>query len=244
LKKFYFILLLFFIGKADPSFAQKNFLKGLTSGFSFFTSANFITYSTIQVNPYSSDLAEKNSIVELKGGYGYGFTLKKRVFSDNFFIGISTEYYKSTDDGLKEYLTAETNTVAGRVSETVEMIPLEITSFFNIPQALENLNIYLGGGIGFYFGNRVKKFAGYETVTISRQPMAGIKVLTGVEYMLTPKFALNLQFEFREAGFIVKSRFPNNNITIDGITYYFPQELNSKIYVDGLKISLGAGIYF
>jgi hypothetical protein len=42
----------------------------------------------------------------------------------------------------------------------------------------------------------------------------------------------------------VQNHFPINNVTLDGQTYYFQQDFESKIFVDGLKMSLGVGYYF
>lgn len=49
---------------------------------------------------------------------------------------------------------------------------------------------------------------------------------------------------FRQGEYTVKSVFPVSSITANGNTYPLEQNLNSKIFVDGLKLSLGLAYNF
>jgi hypothetical protein len=239
-------ILLFFviINFHSDIYPQDIFLKNIFKDFSITTSLNYVSSATILLDPGNPDLIERNSTASLKGGYGYGVSLKKRIFGDDIFLGISTEYIKITDDQLTTILENDYDFERVRVTETLEMFPIELSVYFNIPRFVDNLNVYLGGGFGFYFGNRTRKMVGMETTTISKSPMFSLNVLFGTEYFIDKNFSLNLEMKVRDGKYKVRSRFPIDNVTLDEQTYYFTQDFESKIFIDGLKMSFGIGYYF
>jgi hypothetical protein len=225
-------------------YSQNSFFKNILHDFCITPSFNYVSSASILLNPYNSDLIEKNSTAELSGGYGYGVTVKKRIFGDDIYLGVSTEYIKIKDDQLTTTLDNDEAYEKVWVTETLEMIPIELSLYFNIPQFVDNFNVYLGGGAGIYFGNRTRKMVGMETTTLSKTPMFSLIVLFGMEYFVSNNMSLNLEMKVREGKFRVKNHFPTDNVTLDGETYYFDQDFESKIYVDGLKVSFGLGYYF
>jgi hypothetical protein len=238
------ILLFIVLNLHSDIYPQDIFLKSIIHDISISASMNYISSASIMLDPGSSDLIERSSAVNLKGGYGYGVTLKKRIIGDNIYLGISTEYIKIKDDQLTIILENDYNFVRARVTETVEMIPLELSVYFNIPRFVDNLNVYLGGGAGFYFGNRTRKMAGMETVTLSKSPLFSLNVLFGTEYFIGKNFSLNLEMKVRDGKYKVHSQFPVGSVTYENQTYYFDRDFQSKVFIDGLKISLGVGYNF
>jgi len=233
--------LIFFITVSGN--AQNIEMKNIFRGFSLNISMNYVSSGTILLNPSSTDIFERNSTLEFRGGYGYGATLKKRIF-DDIFIGISTEYLKIQDDQLVAILENEEDYVRARLTESVEVIPVEVSAYFNIPRFVNNLDIYVGGGAGFYFGNRTEKMLGMETSTISKTPLFSLNVLFGAEYFIDKNVSFNLEMKVRDGKFRVHNQYPTNKFTYEGQTYYFERDLYSKIYVDGLKMSVGMSYYF
>jgi len=211
----------------------------------FAVTGNYVTSATIQLNPFLNDPLEQYFSQDLKGGYGFGFSVKKKFFWDNFYVGLSTEYIKITDDGLSQYIyNNDTNYLNVRVTESVWMVPVELSAIFDLPPITENLKIFLGGGFGLYFGDRKRKMILFETETINRYPKFNLQVLCGMEYRLAKNVSGIFQVCFRQAQFNIHSKFPADRFTYLGYDYYFVQEYNSKIYFDGLKLSLGLGYNF
>lgn len=233
------LILLFILLIGGKSYSQ-DFIKDLK----IILTANYITSATIQLNPFTTDIIEKNSSVSLKGGYGYGFIIKQKLFRTDLEIGLSSEYIRIEDNELVETLEQDTSIIRGRVTETVEMIPIELTLYFSLPEVLKNLNIFLGGGGGIYFGDRTRNFAGMTTTTEYKKPMSGVLVLVGVDYRLHKNLSIYFETRFRQAGYRVRSVFPRNYVIYQGIPYYFNPVLDSKIFIDGLKLSLGVGVNF
>lgn len=236
--------LIFLLFDCPRMFSQELFPVKVFKDFSIHTSLNYVSSATIMLNPYNSDIFEKNSSEEINGGYGYGVTIKKRIFGDDIFLGVSTEYIKIRDDQQSMLLENYEDYERVRVIETLEMVPVEFSLYFNIPKVVENLNVYLGGGAGFYFGSRTRKMLGMESTTISKSPMFSLNVLFGAEYFLDKHFTLNVEMKVRDGKYKVHSTFPTDRVVLDDQMYYFSKDFESKIYIDGLKMSLGVGYYF
>ena len=220
-------------------------LKINSENFQISVLGNFVSSATIELNPFSNNSIDKFASEDINGGYGFGFSIKKRLFSENFYISLSTEYIKLNDDQNSEYLYYnDTNFLKVRVYETIWMVPVELSVLFDIPSISDELKIYLGGGIGVYFGDRIRRIINFETETISRTPKLNLQVLCGMEYRLTKYLSAILQVNFRTAQFNVQSRYPADRFTYQGYDYLFAKDINSKIYIDGLKVCLGLGYNF
>lgn len=207
-------------------------------------SLNYVSSATIQLAPYSSDIVERNSSLDISGGYGYSFSLKTKILRNDLFLGITAEYIRIQDNNAVLTLEGDTSIARIKLSETITAYPVELTAYFNVPSFQENLNIYLGGGVGLYSGNRVRKIAGFESETISKSFGLSLVVLSGIEYYFEKNFMTFMEMRFRDGEYDVKSKFPLSFITVNGASYPLGKEMNSKIFLDGLKISFGLGYRF
>ncbi len=244
MKNFVFIIAaLIFINFSDAH-SQKISGVDLGSGYSIMPSVNYVSSASIQLNAFSADLFEKSQTEELVGGYGYGVSIRKKFFREDLSFGITTEFLKIFDDELTQTFESDSNRVRTRVSEELWMLPVELTGYFNVPKFTEDLNIYLGGGVGVYFGDRKRTVGNLQSKTISRQSSFSFVILSGIEYLFTNQIAGVFEVRFRQGEYKVKSEFPATSITINGNTYPLEKNLNSKIFVDGLKLSLGVAYNF
>lgn len=211
----------------------------LGSGWSISASGNYVSSAMIELNPFSPDIFERNQSIETLGGYGYGLSLKKRILGRNLWLGISAEYVRIKDDELVEVLENDTSFIKVRVTENLEVLPVEFTFYFNIPTGSETFNLYIGGGLGIYFGDRVRQMLGYQSTTVNRSSFLNIIVLSGFEYFLEKNLSVYLESRFRQGKYRVESTFPISYVTLEGITYPVQDRLNSRIFLDGVKIALG-----
>lgn len=214
------------------------------NGFSIIPYVSYVSSATIQLYPYSNNLAEKSQIDELTGGYGYGFTVRKKLFREDLTFGISVEYTNIKDESLVQTFMNDSLTVRARVTEELTVIPVEFTGYFNLPDFSEDLRIFLGGGLGVYFGDRKRTVLNIESKTVSKKTGFSIVVLSGMEYKFSKQFSGVFEVKFREAEYKVKSEYPVSEIKINGVIYDLDRDLNSKIFVDGLKLSLGISYNF
>ncbi len=207
-------------------------------------SLNYVSSATIQLAPYSADLVERNSTLDISGGYGYSFSLRTKLFRNDLFLGVTAEFIKIQDNDAVLTLEGDTSVARIKLTESITAYPVESTAYFNVPSFQENLNIYLGGGIGLYSGDRKRKFLNYESETISKSFGLSLVVLSGIEYYFEKNFMSFMELRFRDGEYDVKSKFPLDFVNINGVSYPLGKEINSKIFLDGLKVSIGLGYRF
>ncbi len=239
-----FLTLILFLVCPFYAYPQKvpGFLSG--KGLSIIPQITYVSSASIQLNPFSADLSKRTQTEELSGGYGYGLTIRKKMFRDDITFGISAEYMKIKDRELVQLLNNDSSTVRVRVSEELTVIPLEFTGYFDLPDFSENLRIFLGGGVGVYFGDRKRSILNVSSSTISKKIGFSLVVLSGMEYKISDEISGVFEIKFREAEYKVKSEFPVSGIVINNVNYEFDKELYSKIFVDGLKLSFGISYNF
>lgn len=237
------LILCFFAGRS--AFAQNEYSgSGIERDFSISSTLNYVSSASIQNNAFSSNVIERNTFTEVKGGYGYGFSLRKKLFRDDLSFSITTEYVKIVDEEQIQFLQEGDEIVRARATETLWMVPVEFSGSFILPRITENLIVYLGGGIGMYFGNREREFLNLKTETISKQSLLNLHILSGAEYFFENSVSAVFELRFREGQYEVNSAFPTDNVVVDGTRYFFQKDYNSKIFIDGLKVSLGISYYF
>lgn len=207
-------------------------------------SLNYVSSATIQLAPFSSDLVERNSSLDISGGYGYSFSIRTKLFRNDLFFGVTAEFIRIQDNNAILTLEGDTSIARIKLSETITAYPVEFTAYFNVPSFQENLNIYLGGGVGLYSGDRKRKILNFESETISKTFGLSLVVLSGIEYYFEKNFMSFMELRFRDGEYDVKSKFPINSLNINGISYSLGSEMNSKIFLDGLKVSIGLGYRF
>ncbi|MBM4157570.1 MAG: hypothetical protein FJ216_02180 [Ignavibacteria bacterium] len=244
MKKFFLKIIFILIFMSGISYSQENFLGKIFKDIEITPSFNYITSASIQLNPYSSNPVESNTVIDLNGGTGFGITLKKGIYKDYLYLGLSSEYVKIIDDNQVQYLFTYDDFKLAKATETIWMVPLEISLYFNVPSFTEDLNIFLGGGAGIYFGDRIRKFYNLETKTNSSRQILNIHTMFGLQYCLSDNFFAAFEVKFRQGEFEVNSSFPTGAVYINNEYYFFEQNLNSKIFFDGLKLSFGISYKF
>ncbi|MDQ3021915.1 MAG: hypothetical protein M3R36_15280 [Bacteroidota bacterium] len=241
-----FLITLFIFPLFFPSNikAQKSSEVSLGKGFSIMPSVNYVSSATIQLNAFSNDLFERSETEALSGGYGYGLTIRKKFFRQDLSFGFTAEYLKIFDGELDQSFGNDSIRVRARVSEELFLIPIEFSGYFNIPDFSEDLRIYLGGGLGVYFGDRKRTVLNIESQTISKDPGFSFVILSGMEILVSKQISGVFEIRFRQAEYSVSSQFPVSTININGTIFPLEKNLNSKVYVDGLKLTLGIAYNF
>lgn len=214
------------------------------SGFTVTPYVSYVSSATIQIDPFSSSAFDRQQTAELSGGYGYGISLTKRLFSDEIAFGISVEYARIYDEELTEIYDNGTARIRARIKEELTVIPVELSGYFDLPDFTEDLNIYLGGGLGVYFGDRKRTIINIESTTLAKDPGFGFVVMSGIGYRFSDILSGVFEMRFRQGEYRVKSRFATSFITAGGNTFEIDQTTDSKIFLDGLKLSFGLSVRF
>ncbi len=216
----------------------------LGRGYSIIPTVNYVSSAVIQLNAFSESAFERSQTEELSGGYGYGLTFRKKIFNDDLAFGLNVNYLYIYDNEIIQTFQEGESRVRARVTEELWIVPVEFTGYFNIPNFSDNIEIFLGGGLGAYFGDRKRTILNLESNTVSKDPGYSFLVLSGMEFLITKQFSGVFEMRFSQGEYTVKSEYPASAINSNGTIFQLDKNLNSKIYVDGLRLSLGVAYNF
>jgi hypothetical protein len=206
----------------------------------------YISSSGLQNNPLSADPYEKNAVIEMDGGFGYGgeLTFNPRFYDTGILLYLSTEYIKINQDDLALYFDDETNHYVIGMREHLYMTPIEAGIKWPLPINTDLLHVYIGGGAGIYFGDRTRTISYLRSTTNYTRPGFSLNILAGMEYYVARNLSANFELKFREANFDVESKFNSNTIDINGVQFELTNPFYSRLLIDGVRISMGFNYHF
>lgn len=214
--------------------------------FSLYIFATYVSSAEL-LNDINSPVAFlRDASVEISGGYGWGGELTFNPgFSDlDLSFYLSSEYLNANDDELVMRLVQDSNIVNIRVGEKYTMIPLETGLKWRLPVSTERFKIYIGGGVGVYFGDRTRTIGGQQSYSVTKKAGFSMNVLAGLEYFVSRNLSLDFEFKFREASFDNESRFNSSIITVNGNSFQIDNPIYSRFIVDGTRLSAGLNYHF
>ncbi len=208
--------------------------------FSLSVKGSLTTGSQLFPNPTSAYEFQRAQFFSLKDIIGYGVELRYRFPETDLAIALSADYLRKVE--------ASDIRVAGKLipeEDGYRVIPVELTGYFIIPISGERIGVYMGGGVGAYFGRRVWRRANVEATTIDAGNGYGIHVLSGISYRFTGFFSLNVELKFRDLQFDSVTQFPVSQTLFGSTLVTLPtQPQQSRVHTDGMIIQLGAVVDF
>ena len=205
--------------------------------FSVFLKGNLTTTGRLFPNPGATDPLVRAQSYGFADFFGYGFEVQYNIPGTNLSVGVSADVIRS----------AQSRTIIATAQHLVpsedgfRIIPIELTGYFRIPITEGSFGVYMGGGVGVYYGERQYSLAGLNAPTVSSTPGYGIHVLGGVRYHLTDHFSLSTELKFRDAHFESTNTFTQPQVRYGDIIVNLPQEpFFSSINTDGMVVQLGA----
>ncbi len=201
----------------------------------------FTTSSKLFHHPDDPDQTLRDQFLPLDDIFSIGLDLRRTLEPGRIEIGLSVEYLRKTED-----LWANVqDSVTVPVSDGFTAIPVEASGYFIIPVGTSVLHVYMGGGVGAYYGTRHYEIAGMGAATTEEDLGFGIHVLSGLEYALGPRVSLRSEVKFRDIQFRTVNQFStgsatygNSSVTLDR------QPMPSRIAIDGMTLNLGLVYHF
>jgi hypothetical protein len=172
--------------------------------------------------------------------FGYGVELRYRLPETNVAIGLSSDYIQTSVD--RPFLPVNGDAIPAHDAFT--MIPIEVTGYFIIPASTRVFDIFMGGGVGAYFGRHTISVGTTSANALSLKPGFGIHVLGGVGFKFNNWFALTAEMKFRDLQFESVNAFSGKTINYNGIRVTVPQKLDENIHADGMVFQIGAAFSF
>jgi hypothetical protein len=131
------------------------------------------------------------------------------------------------------------------VEDGYRMFPIELSGYFIIPVSTEKFKLYIGGGGGVYWGERIRNFSIASSEPVNRPLNFGIHVLSGLEYFVREQFSIRGEMKFRDPQFDTESQYTTDRITVNGLTYALStQPFKSKVNLDGIVFQLQVAFHF
>lgn len=174
--------------------------------------------------------------------FGFGLDVRMLAYSDDILIGVNIEKIKTLDQTTRlDYRNGLSYSVP--VSEGFVVYPVEISGYFLIPFSSDVARFYLGGGVGWYFGERIYSIGGAQAATLNSPSGFGIHVLTGADVRITSKIAVRGELKFRDPQFDSVNRFEETSTTYNGLKIPLDTS-SSKTRVNLNGITYGLGLVF
>ena len=138
----------------------------------------------------------------------------------------------------------DSSTQSINVDEGYELVPVELSLVYQLPFRVDPFSFFIGGGIGYYYGNHIRKPGDIYATTTSRASGYGIQTLAGTEYKWNSFFSLIAGMKFSDPQIKMTNIYNKTVGTINGHRLEVGQtQFNSKLNVDGVLFFLGTRFY-
>ncbi|MBM2846533.1 MAG: hypothetical protein HW407_1845 [Bacteroidetes bacterium] len=203
--------------------------------------ANITTASRLFTNPNSPDVIQRSQFFSLEDFFGYGLEVRYLIPETNIALGLSTDYIRTTVTQTVRISTSKSIPV----EDGYRVIPVELTGYFLIPVSGETFGVFMGGGVGGYFGRRVYKLGNTEAATTDIGRGFGIHVLGGLSYRFTEWFSLNAEMKFRDLQFQTTNQFASSTAVYNGTFINVSRApFDGRVHTDGVVFQLGTVFNF
>ena len=202
---------------------------------------NLTTRTSLFLNPNAPDPVSRAQALDLVDFFGSGIEIKYLFPRSSLAVSISADYLRFKEPNpIRVSFRTEVPAEDGYVA-----VPVEATGYFIIPASGQTVKVFIGGGVGVYFGRRQYTLAGVEAPVTGTRPGFGIHVLGGVSYHFTDWISLIGEMKFRDLQFHSTNTFQVSRIPYQGSFIAVSQTpFESSVQTDGIVFQLGVGVSF
>jgi len=201
--------------------------------------AVYTTSADIFLNPNASDLELRNKSFVLEDILNPGIDIRYRFWQE-VIVGLNIEYINKTSTAPNLTALIGNQVYTFEVEDGFKVIPIELTIHYYFPFSTESFKFMMGGGLGYYHGEFIRKFQGVELDVVQRKIALGIHVSTSMEYMIFDYLSARFEMKFRNPQYNVKSEYNKTEINYQGNIIHLPDEaFETKVDIDGLTFVLG-----
>lgn len=211
--------------------------------YGLYISANYTTESRIFLSPNASEEILREINFPVSDIYSYAVELRYRV-SKSVIIGLGTEFIQKVSKE-RDMFGFPSQLAGMEIEEGFRMIPVEGSLYYFLPFSTERFKFFMGGGLGIYFGEHIRKFADIDVRNTDREFAWGIHGRIGMDYALTRFFSLRAEMKFRDPEFEMQSEYSKDSFIHEGQQINLPSNsFPSKVNIIGMTFSLGTVIHF
>jgi opacity protein-like surface antigen len=221
---------------AANALSMQSLLWAQNHGVSIALRGSLTTASRVFTDPNSSDAFRRSQSFALEDFLGYGVEVRYQLPETNVALGLSADYIETTIGHSIPLSTSK----AVPVENGYRVIPIELTGYFIIPFSGQTFGVYMGGGVGGYFGRRVYRLGETAAPTTDAGLGFGIHVLGGLSYRFTEWFSLGAEMKFRDLQFQTTNQFAASSAMYQGMPITVSRApFDARIHTDGVIFQLG-----
>jgi hypothetical protein len=98
----------------------------------------------------------------------------------------------------------------------------------------------MGGGLGYYIGEFVRKFQDVELEVTQRKFALGLHVSASMDYIIIENLAARFEMKFRNPQYTVTSKYSKTEVNFKGNVIELPENaFDTKVDIDGLTFVIG-----
>ena len=192
-------------------------------------------------HPDDQDVFLRSQFVPLDNIFSGGIDVRRTFETIHLTFGLSFEYLST----LQLFTHALSDTTRVSVRDGFTIIPVEASVYFPIPVGNDDIQLYMGGGGGAYFGKLRHEFAGARSEPVDRTAGVGIHIVSGLEYQMRRSMSLRAEMKFRNVQFEGVDRFSQSYAVSGGEVVALPQEpQSSRVSIDGITATLQIVYHF
>jgi opacity protein-like surface antigen len=216
-------------------FINTAFIHSQIYNFGLSIRGNYTTTSRLYPSPTPNSYEDYYPI---DGIWGFGAEIRSHLFLDRILLGISGEFVSGEIRNQDKSTRLE-------VKDGYGLYIFELNGYYIIPLSTERFKIYLGGGLNFSFGKRIREILAYSAENIRSPINVGIQVLSGLEFFIFKNFSARWEMKFRDPLIETESKFKTDRFIYKNTTYTLPTEpFKTRINIDGIVFDLALAYYF
>ncbi len=201
--------------------------------------AVYTTSAEVFLNPNSSNPEVRNKSTTFENIWSYALDVRYR-FSSEFLLGLNVEYINTTS--VLPNLTAfiGNQVFVFEVEDGFTVIPIELTAYHHFPFSTEDFKFMMGGGLGYYIGEFIRKFQDVELEVTQQKFALGMHVTASIDYVLYKNISARFEMKFRDPQYTVASKYSSPQVIYQGNVIDLPENaFDTKVDIDGLTFILG-----
>ncbi len=201
--------------------------------------AVYTTSAEIFLNPNSSNSEVRNKSFTLENIWNPGIDFRYR-FTNEFILGLNIEYIKKTAYAPNLTAFIGNQVFVFEVEDGLSAIPIELTAHYYFPFSTEDFKFIMGGGLGYYIGEFVRKFQGVDLEITQRKFALGFHVSASMDYIIIENLSARFEMKFRNPQYTVTSKYSKTEVTYQENVLQLPENaFDTKVDIDGLTFILG-----
>lgn len=201
--------------------------------------AVYTTSADIFLNPNSSNSEVRNKSFTLENIWNPGIDVRYR-FTNEFILGLNIEYVNKTANAKNLTAFIGNQVLVFEVEDGLSVIPIELTAHYYFPFSTEDFKFMMGGGLGYYIGEFVRKFQDVDLEITQRKFALGLHVSASMDYIIIENLSARFEMKFRNPQYTVTSKYSKTEVMYQGNVIQLPENaFDTKVDIDGLTFIIG-----